>query len=46
MSFWATYVLLKEGQGISRSTTLDLIETKFGLAKRTEIENEIHGNQE
>lgn len=41
MSFWADYVILKEQQGVSRDTTLDLIEQRYGKAKRDEIETEI-----
>lgn len=42
MSFWTKYVLLKEIQGQDRVTTLDQIETKFGLTKRQEIESELN----
>ena len=41
MSFWANYVLVKEKAGQDRQTTLGQIETKFGLAKRQEIEAEL-----
>lgn len=41
MSFWATYVLLKEEQGTDREVTLQAIEDKFGVNKRQEIESEI-----
>jgi len=41
MSFWANYVLLKEKQGQDRQVTLQMIETKFGLQKRQEIEAEL-----
>lgn len=42
MSFWARYVILKEKQGVSREVTLQQIETKFGVEKRQEIENELN----
>lgn len=42
MSFWADYVLLKEKNGISRETTLNVIQQKFGEEKRIEIENELN----
>ncbi len=41
MSFWARYVLLKEQQGVPREDTLDMIEVKYGIEKRKEIEKEL-----
>jgi len=41
MSFWARYVLLKQGQGQDRKVTLQQIENKFGLAEREKIEQEL-----
>ncbi|WP_279380152.1 hypothetical protein [Sporosalibacterium faouarense] len=42
MTFWANYVILKEKEGIDRATTLSQIETKYGLNKRQEIENDLN----
>jgi hypothetical protein len=41
MSFWASYVLLKEKQGQPREETLTQIETKYGLALRQQVEQEL-----
>ncbi len=46
MGFWASYILLKEGQGVSRDITLKLIGSKLGTEKRVEIEKELHANKE
>ena len=43
LSFWARHVILKEQQGQTRNITLQQIEAKFGLEKRTEIEQELQG---
>lgn len=42
MSFWADYVLLKEKQGVTRETTLNLIEQRYGETKRQEVETELN----
>lgn len=44
LSFWARYVLLKEGQGVLRETTLAQIEESFGQATRQEVETELSRN--
>jgi len=43
MSFWTSYVLVKEEQGISRDISLGKIETKYGITIRQEIEQELTG---
>lgn len=44
MSFWASYVLLKEKQGVEREAVLNLIEEKLGLEVRQDIEDELTVN--
>lgn len=41
MSFWASYVLLKEAQGVNRDITLGKLEVKYGLELRQQIETEL-----
>lgn len=41
MSFWASYVILKEENGQDRQTTLAQIEAKYGATKRQEVEAEL-----
>ena len=41
LSFWANYVIAKEKKGVNRETSLALIENKFGLEFRQQIEAEL-----
>lgn len=46
MSFWASYVLLKEKQGVEREIILNLIEEKLGLEVRQGVEDELNVSDE
>lgn len=41
MSFWASYVLLKEADGVNRVISLGKIEAKYGADLRQQIETEL-----